>query len=155
MKWNSEDMDMYVQAKEYVDTMLVPFVPFSLSRSDEDTKRLAFHSELMGIFMNEIEKQYKGRIFLAPAYTYLLDGDYNEEISKLNNLEEHARENGFEHILFFTFDSKWKKRESKLQASLIWVPAGKSVDIQSQEAQQMIQEQINQVMELITTYWQE
>jgi len=155
MKWNYNDMDMYVQAKEYVDTFLVPFVPFSFSRSDEDTKRLALHAELMDIFVNEIEKQYKGRIFLAPSYSYLLDGDYSEEIAKLNGLVEHAQNNGFKHILFLTFDNKWKKRESKLHGHLIWVPAGQTHDLQSEEAQNMIRTQIDQVMELITTYWQE
>ncbi|QHE52510.1 YpiF family protein [Pontibacillus sp. HMF3514] len=155
MKWNYNDMDMYVQAKEYVDTFLVPFVPFSFSRSDEDTKRLALHAELMDIFVNEIEKQYKGRIFLAPSYSYLLDGDYSEEIPKLNGLVEHAQANGFKHILFLTFDNKWKKRESKLHGNLIWVPAGQTHDLQSKESQNMIRTQIDQVMELITTYWQE
>ncbi len=155
MKWNYNDMDMYVQAKEYVDTFLVPFVPYSFSRSDEDTKRLALHAELMDIFVNEIEKQYKGRIFLTPSYSYLLDGDYSEEIPKLNKLVDHAQANGFKHILFLTFDNKWKKRESKLHGHLIWVPAGQTRDLESEEAQNMIRTQIDQVMELITTYWQE
>ncbi|KGX84087.1 YpiF family protein [Pontibacillus marinus] len=155
MKWSYNDMEMYVQAKEYVDTFLVPFVPFSFSRNDEDTKRLALHAELMDIFVNEIEKQYKGRIVLAPSYSYLLDGDYNEEIPKLNGYVEHAKDNGFKHILFLTFDKKWKKRDSKLHGNLIWVSAGQTHDLQSEEAQNMIRTQIDQVMELITTYWQE
>lgn len=155
MKWNYKDMDMYVQAKEYVDTFLVPFVPYSFSRNDEDTKKLAFHAELMDVFVNEIEKQYKGRILLAPSFTYLLDGDYSEEITKLNNIVKHAKENGFKQILFFTFDNKWKKRENLLDGTLLWVPAIKSQDLQSEESQNMIRTQIDEVLELITTYWQE
>lgn len=155
MQWKYEDMNMYVQSKEYVDTLLVPLVPFTYAtnENDEEIKKRAFQAELSDIFMNEIEKQYKGRLLIAPSYTYLSPLVSEKEVERINEWVKQAENSGFEHILFFTFDNGWKKIERKLDASLVWIPAGQVSEIQSPEAQKLIQSQIEQVMELITSYW--
>ena len=59
MKWTAKDLDMYVQAKEYVDTLLIPLVPLSFG---ERIKKSGSMNEFITILSMEIEKQMKGRI---------------------------------------------------------------------------------------------
>ncbi|MYL55151.1 DUF2487 family protein [Pontibacillus yanchengensis] len=155
MQWKTEDMNMYVQSKEYVDTIVIPLLPVSFNTDDKQLVSMAFQHELLTVFTNEIEKQFKGRIFLSPSYTYSPSTDIEHEMNRLNLWCEEAETQGFKHILLFTMDPKWKKQERKLEGSLIWLPAGQVDTLHSEEAQKYVQSQINQVTELIMAYWQE
>lgn len=155
MQWKLEDIRMYTQAKEYVDTIMIPMLPATLQVKDEQLATMTIQSEMLSVFMNEIEKQFKGRILLSPSYTYSPNANVDCEIDRLNRWIEEAEAQGIEHVLLFTTDPKWKKKERKLNGSLVWIPAGDMDSIQSEEAQVFIQSQINQIIELITAYWQE
>src|SRR5690606_21499641 len=67
MKWFTVDMDVYLQAREYVDTAVIPLIPVSL---EGDLKSTVSMGEFIAILSNEVERQFKGRIILFPAFTY-------------------------------------------------------------------------------------
>lgn len=152
MKWNSNDLELYGQAKEYVDCLVLPLIPVTLQGSDEELNQYATQNQLLTIYTNEIEKEYKGRVFLSPQYTYSPNADRESEVTRLNNWTKEALTKPFKHIIYLTMDNKWKKVERDLDGELIWIPMF-SVDTSNPENQKVIRDQINQVTELIRTYW--
>ncbi|MHA6251108.1 YpiF family protein [Oceanobacillus sp. CAU 1775] len=150
MKWNSEALDKYVQAKEYVDTILLPLIPFQFG-DDEVSSKTAFQNEVINIFSNEIERELSGRIMVAPNYYYLKDA--TDEKDRINAWIEDMQKQPFEHIILLTFDANWKKVEKDLQGTVLWLPAVQSGDINSKEMQSMLRDQISQVSDMIRSFW--
>ncbi|MDC3415367.1 YpiF family protein [Aquibacillus salsiterrae] len=152
MQMNRKDLEQFIEAKEYVDTLLIPLSPVSIN-GDEQGKKVVFQGELLQIFCNEIEKYYTGRIFLFPPYYYLVNGSYQNEVERLNKWVGAAKEHPFEHVFFLTFDHFWKKQEKNIDGHLLWFPTMTSGDLHSKENQSLIKEQIEQIKQLITSYW--
>ncbi|WP_164908434.1 DUF2487 family protein [Halobacillus litoralis] len=151
MRWTKADTTQYLPEKQYIDTVLIPLVSFDPSADDEMVKH-AFQRELNQVFSNLIEKEYRGRIFLAPDYNYL-NGSNESEVERLNRWISKFQEQPFHHVFLFTFDSKWKRYESYLNGQLLWVPGLQSGNIQSTETQSFVKEQAHQINELIQSYW--
>ncbi len=152
MKWIKSDLEQYVGAKEYIDTLLVPLLPFEFSNDANLTKN-AFQIEILSIFLQELEKEYTGRVVLSPHYYYLKSSKKEDEIKRLNDWMIDAKKQPFEHVFFVTFDSTWKKEENAMDGTLLWLPAAQSGDIQSKETATLIRDQVEQVSELIQSYW--
>ncbi|MCA0983032.1 YpiF family protein [Halobacillus yeomjeoni] len=151
MRWTKTDTTQYLPEKEYVDTVLIPLIPFDPA-SDGHMVKQAYQKELNHVFTNLIEKEYKGRIFLAPDYHYL-NGQNERELDRVNQWIATFEKQPFKHIFLFTFDPKWKKHEFDLEGELIWVPGPSSGNIQSTETQSFVKEQAHQISELIQAYW--
>lgn len=152
MRWIKSDLERYVGAKEYIDTLLVPLLPFGFS-DDASLAKNAFQIEVLSIFLNELEKELSGRVVLTPNYHYLKMAKKEDEIERLNSWIQDAQEQPFEHVFFVTFDSTWKKEERSINGSLLWLPGTHSGDLQSKETVGMIRDQVDQVSELIRSYW--
>ncbi|MGM8365352.1 DUF2487 family protein [Virgibacillus sp. W0181] len=153
MKWSKDDLKKYVTAKEYVDTVLVPLSPFHYSDESHFDKS-ALQREALFIFSNEIEKELSGRILLSPDYNYIKSNSLQLETQRLNSWVEDARKQPFNHIFFITFDLNWKKYEQALEGHLLWLP-GIQGDLHSKEMITVIRGQVEQLGELIRTYWQD
>ena len=41
MKWRDSDLKQYKNTKEYIDTIIIPIIPFQMSQ-DDDLEKLAF-----------------------------------------------------------------------------------------------------------------
>lgn len=152
MRWLKEDVEKYVQAKEYVDTVVIPVLPFQLSQ-DNQLVTDTFAGEVLSIYANEIEKELSGRLLLTPIYTYNKSSQIEQEVSRLNEWIADIKTQPFEHIFVLTLDLNLKKQERALDGELLWLPGLKPTDLQSQEAVQMIRSQIEQISELIRSYW--
>ncbi|ELK45325.1 DUF2487 family protein [Halobacillus sp. ACCC02827] len=152
MRWTKADTTQYLPEKQYIDTVLIPLIPFDPS-SDGSMTEQAFRRELTQLFTNFIEKEYHGRIFLAPDYHYL-SNTHETEWERLNQWISHFNTQPFQHVFLFTFDSKWRKYEAKLNGKLLWIPGMKEGDIQSKETQSFVKEQARQINELIQYDWQ-
>lgn len=152
MKWIQKDIEQYIQAKEYVDTLVIPLIPFHLSH-DQDIAKHAFQTEVLSSFAVELEKELSGRIMLIPNYFYLHSVNKEEEISRLRALVEDCKKQPFTHVFLLTFDSTWKKFEAELAGTLLWLPSMLTGDIHSEEANHIIRDQVKQVSELIRSYW--
>ncbi|HEY4602504.1 MAG TPA: DUF2487 family protein [Cerasibacillus sp.] len=152
MKWQQDDLSKYVTAKEYIDTILLPLHPFQLSNEDELVKH-AYQSDVLTIFIDELERELSGRTMKIPPYTYLDTEDKQNELPRINTWIKDIQTQPFQHIFFITFDMKWKKYERSLQGQLIWLPVIQVDNIQDAELKHWMRENVLQVSELIRSYW--
>ncbi|RLL48215.1 DUF2487 family protein [Oceanobacillus piezotolerans] len=150
MRWHKTDVSQYVEAKEYIDSAVIPLISLDFSL---DIEKNAAQNEILEILASQLERELTGRLMLVPSYYYIKTGNREVEISRLNNWVEHIKTQPFRHVFFLTFDSAWKKEEQALQGSLIWLPGIQSGEINSKEMQGMVREQVVQIGELIRSYW--
>ena len=101
MKWNNTDLEKYIQAKEFIDTVIIPLQPFQIG-NDSNLSKEAFQREVLSIFVNEIEKELSGRILLVPEFNYL-KSDIQNESEKVNVWIEELNKQPFKTIIFFMF----------------------------------------------------
>lgn len=152
MRWKKEDLAKYVQAKEYIDTVLMPLVPFQIS-DDKESEKNAFQMEVMKIFSNEIEQELSGRVMLIPNYVYVKTVDKENEIERLNQWIRELKIQPFNHFILLSFDASWKKHEKDLEGNLLWLPGMQSGDLNSEETRRIIKDQVVQLSEIIRSYW--
>lgn len=152
MRWNKQDLEKFIPSKEYVDTLLIPLLPFQLSEN-EDIEKMAFQCEVLTIFIKELEKELTGRVLLTPQYYYNKKASKHSESTRVNTWVDDALSQPFEHVFFITFDATWKKEERDLNGSLLWLPSNHSVEINSKEMVMIIRDQVAEVGELIRSYW--
>lgn len=152
MQWQQDDIKKYVQAKEYIDTIIMPLQPFHLTK-DEKIAQTSYENEILTIFSNELEKELSGRTMRIPSYTYVRSADKEKELERMKTWVTDIQEQPFEHLFFPTFDMTWKKHEINLPGNLIWLPVTQVEEIQSKEFKKWIHENVLQVSELIRSYW--
>lgn len=152
LKWTPEDLQKYVQAKEYIDTAIIPVLGFQMN-DEKKLEKEAFQREVLSIYTNEIEKELSGRLLLTPPYNYVKSDDMTKELERLNNWIDHIKEQPFTSVFILTFDNQWKKIEKNLNAELLWFPSVQTGDIKSEESIRMIRNQVDQISELIRTFW--
>jgi len=152
MKWKKEDLEQYKKAKEYIDTAIIPLIPFQLDNDNELDKH-AFQAEVLTIFSHEIEKELMGRVMLFPGYYYLQTAKKDKELERINEWIGAIRKQPFEHILFLTFDSSWKKYDQAVEGDVLWYPAMQSGHLHSKETKSFIRDQVSQIIDLIRSYW--
>ncbi|MFS0670680.1 YpiF family protein [Peribacillus frigoritolerans] len=148
MKWTAKDLDMYMQSKEYVDTVLIPLVPLSFKGQMKQTGSM---NEFLTILSLEIEKQMKGRILLLPTFHYL--SDEMDKVERLKRWANEVKENNFEHVFFLTSDFEWKKEERELENNLVWIPAIPLEGIEIEQAREMINQQVLQILDIFSYNW--
>lgn len=151
MKWISEHIEQFHEAEEYIDTFILPLIPFDLL--GKDAKKKAFQNELMNIYVNEIEQQLKGRLMQFPNYYYVESKDLTDEVQRLNQWIKRNKNEYLEHEILLTFDSRWRKYEKEINGVLLWIPGLSSGDIHSNEIKKMMKDQINEIIKLIREYW--
>ncbi|WP_077326673.1 DUF2487 family protein [Virgibacillus siamensis] len=154
MRWKKDELEQYLSAKEYIDTMIIPLLPFQLSQ-DSDVTKDAFQREVLEAFSTELEQELTGRVILTPTYNYLKTADKQSEIDRINTWTEDMNSQPVNHVFFTTFDSSWKKVEQAVPGTLLWIPGITDGEIDSKEMQRLIRSQVEQVSELIRTYWAE
>ncbi|SDQ54689.1 Protein of unknown function [Virgibacillus subterraneus] len=154
MKWKKSDLHQYVNAKEYVDTIIIPLIPFQLS-NDSVLEKDAFQREVLVAFSYELEKELTGRVLLTPNYNYLKSSHKDQEIVRINSWIDDIEQQPFNHIFYVTFDSTWKKNEQGMRGTLLWLPGVSDGTLQSNEMHSIIRSNVEQVSELIRSYWKD
>src|SRR5690554_2786837 len=124
-------MKQYIQAKEYIDTLIIPLVPFHLS-NDQEIATHAFQTEVLSSFSLELEKELSGRVMLTPNYYYLKSVEKEDESVRIQNWVDDSKTQPFNHVFFLTFDATWKKHEPDLPGVLLWLPSMLTGDIHSE-----------------------
>lgn len=151
VKWNSEDIDMYMKAKEYVDTIVLPLYPIAL---DDQIKKTAEMTEFITLLSTQLEKQFKGRLMMLPGFTYLKSTNGDELCNTLLNWEQEFLENGFKYVYYVTSDSDWKTVETNLKGSLIWLPTLPLQQMEEQYRNTILKDQVKQLFSLFVQRWQ-
>ena len=59
VKWTSDDMNMFMEIKDYIDTVILPLYPITFEDHMESTVDM---TELISLVTIPIEKQFKGRL---------------------------------------------------------------------------------------------
>lgn len=152
MKWETKDMNMYLQEKEYVDTAIIPLVPIS---TQTDVKSTVSMGEFIELLTFELERQFKGRMVLFPSFTYITSESDAELTTRLNEWSREFTESGMKHIFFLTSHSEWKNREASLEGTLMWIPTVPLGNMEERLKKEVVQDQIKQLTPLFAKKWSE
>ncbi|MDQ0412099.1 YpiF family protein [Mesobacillus stamsii] len=150
MRWMAADVEMYQKAAEYVDTVIVPLLPVSL---DAEMKQHASMAEFTGLLTTQLEKQFRGRIFLFPGFVYMKDEV--DSLIALNHWENTLLEKRFHHIFYVTSDSSWRQREKDLKGNVLWIPSLSLDQMQDEQKRTIVEEQVKQLLPLFIELWNE
>ncbi|MCP8616690.1 DUF2487 family protein [Salirhabdus salicampi] len=155
MNWSQKDVKQYVKAKEYIDTAIIPLLPFALNKKDEELEKMSLQKEMLDLITYKMENTYKGRMFLFPAYMYLETEDLQNECLRLNQFAQAVQEQPFKHLFYVTPDFRWKKVERDIDGHLLWLPMISNGDVKDDSTQTVIQDQVTQMTDLIRSFWTE
>lgn len=152
MKWVSQDLNMYLSAKEYVDTAVVPLLPISFAG---DIKETVAMTEFINLLSVPLERQFKGRMFFLPGFTYLTSFDKDQLIADVLSWEKELFAAGFAHVFFLTSDSFWRSVETQLEAETLWIPSIPLSGMDESYKNTILDNQVKQLLKLFMEKWQE
>lgn len=152
MKWNPQDIDVYTQSKEFVDTALVPLLPVTFG---DEMKQAAAMAEFINLLTMQLERQFRGRLLLLPGFTYLKSLEEDKLANNLARWENEILSQGFSHIFYVTSDIEWKSREKQLSGSLLWLPTVSFGTMKEQEKMAVIEDQVKQLLSLFIQKWRQ
>lgn len=151
MKWESKDIDVYLSAKEYVDTAVLPLIPVSF---EDDMQQVVNMGEFIASLVPQLEKQFKGRILMLPGLTYLKNTHADKQLEHVNEWGEQLSRTGFKHIFFITSDGAWKPVEDRLNGSLIWIPSIPLESMEEKYKRTILENQVKQLLQIFIQRWQ-
>ena len=67
LKWIVKDVEQFEQAREYVDTGVIPLLSISAAK---EMKMVVEQGEFIELLSTELEREYKGRAFTACVYVF-------------------------------------------------------------------------------------
>ncbi|MCY7944109.1 YpiF family protein [Bacillus inaquosorum] len=106
MRWRITDAKDYLQAKDYIDTAVIPLINIKVGAHFKIT---AEKGEFTQLLSDELERQLKGRVYLLPPYTYV---DRNEKtVQGLKDLREELISE-FPHVVLLTSDENWNSEDA-------------------------------------------
>ncbi|OLO42552.1 hypothetical protein BTR23_00615 [Alkalihalophilus pseudofirmus] len=150
MKWLAREMDTYLQAKEYVDTAIVPLIPINWENEIKSTVAMG---EFISIISSELERQFQGRVIEFPPFTYL-KSESDGKLERLKSWEKALKENDINHIIFITSDFEWEQAKQELTETLIWLPSIPLEHMDHNHKVEVIEGQIKQLIPFLTNKWQ-
>lgn len=152
MKWVSQDMDMFLNAREYVDTAVLPLFPVSFGG---DIKQAVAMTEFIQLLSVPLERQFKGRLIMLPGYSYMKSTRNEKLLEDVIEWENELYNNGFKHVYYVTSDSFWKSLENELKGGLIWLPSLPLLGVDESYKNTLLEDQVKQLMQLFMQKWQE
>jgi hypothetical protein len=151
MKWISQDIDMFLKEKQYVDTAVLPLLPVSFG---DDIKQSVAMTEFISLLSVQLERQFRGRLIMLPGYAYLKSASEESLISGLGQWESELKAQGFKHIFLLTSDSMWKGFEDRLEGGLIWLPSLPLEHMDENYRNSILDDQVKQLLNLFVQKWQ-
>ncbi|HDX9693626.1 MULTISPECIES: YpiF family protein [Bacillus cereus group] len=149
LKWIVKDVEQFEQAREYVDTGVIPLLSISAAK---EMKMVVEQGEFIELLSMELEREYKGRVLLLPAFTYLVESQKNEK-GRLQEWTNHLRSEGFKHIAYVTSDFSWKEDIKELQGDLFWFPSLALEQFSDQAKREVIHAHIKNIMVMLEEKW--
>ncbi|MGE6258828.1 YpiF family protein [Heyndrickxia sporothermodurans] len=150
MNWNGKDVELYLKEQQFIDTVVVPLLPISFGT---EMKQAASQGEFIDLLCMHLERQFKGRMLLFPAFTYLTNLDHDQKLDMLQSWEVKLKESGFSHIFYLTSDSSWRDQD-KLKDQVIWLPSVPLEHMEEQYKHSIIEDQVKQLINIIVQQWQ-
>lgn len=152
MKWTSQDIETYLNAKEYVDTAIVPLVAVSVGG---EMKQSAAAAEFITLLTGHLERQFTGRLILLPPFTYLKSKNGENTIKDLKDWETNLEKGEFKHLFYITSEIEWRTREEYLNGTVIWLPSIPLEHMNDSQKMAVVDSQVKQLLDLFTQKWHE
>ncbi|MEH7093456.1 YpiF family protein [Neobacillus vireti] len=150
MKWIPQEVETYLNAKEYVDTAVIPIYSLSFG---EEMKQSAAAFEFISLLTGYLERQFTGRILMFPPFTYLKNNHMDQVISELLKWEETVLKSEFKHIFYITSELDWRMFENRIDGSLIWLPALPLGNMSESQKIELVESQVKQLLSIFTQKW--
>lgn len=150
MKWTPQDIETYLNAKEYVDTAVVPLLSVSMGG---EMKQSASAAEFITLLTGYLERQFTGRLLLLPPYTYLKSKNGESTLSDLKDWEADLVKGEVKHIFYITSDIDWRTWEEELTGTVIWLPSIPLEHMSESQKLSVIDSQVKQLLDLFTQKW--
>ncbi|TDL34742.1 DUF2487 family protein [Jeotgalibacillus sp. S-D1] len=151
MLWNAQEIDLFLKEKAYIDTVVIPLLPVSIS---DGTRQEAEQAEFISLLTAMLERQFKGRMLLIPAFTYMTSRDHRAKIEELKSWCDELSAQGFAHTVCITSDTSWKGHEEELDANIIWMPSIPLHHMDDKYKRKIVDDQVNQLIKIIVQKWQ-
>jgi hypothetical protein len=150
MKWTPQDIETYLNAKEYVDTAVVPLLSVSIGG---EMKQSASAGEFITLLTGYFERQFTGRLLLLPPFTYLKSKNGESTISDLKDWEADLVKGEVKHIFYITSEIDWRSWEEELTGTVIWLPSIPLEHMNESQKLSVIDSQVKQLLDLFTQKW--
>lgn len=150
MKWTPQDIETYLNAKEYVDTAVVPLLSVSMGG---EMKQSASAAEFITLLTGYLERQFTGRLLLLPPFTYLKSKNGESTLSDLKDWEADLVKGEVKHIFYITSDIDWRTWEEELTGTVIWLPSIPLEHMSESQKLSVIDSQVKQLLDLFTQKW--
>jgi hypothetical protein len=145
MKWELTTADQFIEAKEYIDTAIVPLIKIELG--EQFKPALKSSTWITGV-ASGIEDKLMGRVMLFPGYSYT--GLEKEEhlIANLNTYTNYLKQQGFENVIFLTHNQMLSSMKEHMIAEFFSVAPENldSHDITSDEILKFTQEMVPKII---------
>lgn len=151
MRWTAKDAKIIFEEKDYIDTALIPILPISFNKNGKDS---ANDSEFIELVTIQIEKQFKGRVFLMPPLTYFLTETDDEKLAIYHYWEQHIESGNFKHVFFITCDHSWQTMVHE-KYECIWLPSVPIEHLEVTYKNSIIENQVKQILNFFVNKWQE
>lgn len=147
MNWNAQEVDVYIQQKEYIDTLVIPLV--KIETEAEKMKASASSSDFLMYLTKFLEAQFKGRMMFTPPVAYTPSFDAAQIVETIASDFESS---SFKHTFFMTTDPSLATLQLEA-GQVIWLP---SIPIESMDPnlkQKIMEDQLQQVLPIFTEKW--
>ncbi|WOV85434.1 DUF2487 family protein [Sporosarcina jeotgali] len=146
MNWNASDMNLFLQQKEYIDTLVVPLL--KVETVEERMKASASSTDFLMNLADYLELQFKGRIMVAPPFAYTP----SMELQQFGEvLSDDLSKSSFKHIFYMTTDSQWTSIE--MPGKVLWLPAIPIENMDDRLKQSILEDQLKQLLPQLTEEW--
>lgn len=148
MKYQSIDVEKFIDSREYIDTVVIPLNPVAFGDSFSQT---VSSYEFMTLLTYELEKELKGRLFLSQPLSYIKNSTAEDKIKLLSAWVEYYKGEGFKYIQFLTTDSKWTSLDE--DGNVVWIPAIPIEKMPLEAIKSVISEQTKQLAGKLAEFW--
>ncbi|MCY9206964.1 YpiF family protein [Bacillus subtilis] len=145
MRWRITDAKDYLQAKDYIDTAVIPLINI---RVNNHFKMAAEKGEFTQLLSEELERQLKGRVYLLPPYTYV---DRNEiTVQGLKDLREELITE-FPHVVLLTSDESWRTEDAL--GKMIVTPSVPLEHLNDSLKRKILDERTAEILNVLLQLW--
>ncbi len=148
MKYQSIDVEPFINSREYIDTVVIPLNPVAFGDALSQT---VSSYEFMTLLTYELEKELKGRLFLSQPLSYIKNSTAEDKINLLSTWVEYYKDEGFKYIQFLTTDSKWTSIDEG--GNVVWIPAIPIEKMPPEAIKSVISEQTKQLAGKLAESW--
>ncbi|MGG0642755.1 DUF2487 family protein [Sporosarcina gallistercoris] len=146
MNWNASDMNLFLQQKDYIDTLVVPLL--KVETLEEKMKASASSTDFLMNLVDYIELQFKGRIMVSPPFAY----SPSMELQQFGEvLAGDFSKSSFKHVFYVTTDSDWTT--INIQGKVLWLPYIPIEHMDDRLKQSILEDQLKQLLPQLMEEW--